>query len=194
MKLPANSWGCLEITDLFLVCEECGKRFRFNPKTMSHGRRFCDRTCYDQARSQGKLKRGKTVDLTCETCGKTFKRYKSAIQVHNFCCRACFDSWFKENPPAPTVRTRLQTSKTMRAIRPGKKKRRPKLLGKDMHRTIMEQYLGRKLRQSEVVHHINEDPFDNRLDNLQLMRRGEHVALHNRLRKARRVAEGVVSK
>jgi hypothetical protein len=36
----------------------------------------------------------------------------------------------------------------------------------------------------EVVHHINQDRQDNRLENLQLMSRADHAALHNQERAA----------
>ncbi len=36
------------------------------------------------------------------------------------------------------------------------------------HRLIMAQSIGRPLLRTEVVHHINHDPTDNRLENLQL--------------------------
>ncbi len=49
----------------------------------------------------------------------------------------------------------------------------------DEHRYIMEQHLGRKLTRYEVVHHINEDKRDNRLENLQLMSLKEHSKVHN---------------
>lgn len=46
------------------------------------------------------------------------------------------------------------------------------------HRHFMEQSIGRKLTSNEVVHHINHDKLDNRLENLQLMTRREHMLAH----------------
>lgn len=45
------------------------------------------------------------------------------------------------------------------------------------HRLIMEEHLGRKLSADEVVHHINGDKKDNRIDNLQVMTWSEHSRL-----------------
>jgi hypothetical protein len=45
-------------------------------------------------------------------------------------------------------------------------------------RKIMQDHLGRPLSLSEVVHHINGDPKDDRIENLQLMTRSEHMKHH----------------
>jgi hypothetical protein len=46
------------------------------------------------------------------------------------------------------------------------------------HRLIMENHIGRYLDDSEMVHHINGDRQDNRIENLEILTRSAHVSLH----------------
>jgi hypothetical protein len=53
------------------------------------------------------------------------------------------------------------------------------------HRLIMEQYLGRYLETSEIVHHKDHNPSNNTIDNLELvLDQSEHIRKHhnNRIR------------
>lgn len=49
---------------------------------------------------------------------------------------------------------------------------------RDAHRVVMEEYLGRPLDRCEVVHHLNGDITDYRLDNLDIMLLSAHTREH----------------
>jgi hypothetical protein len=47
-----------------------------------------------------------------------------------------------------------------------------------LHTVLMEREIGRYLEPDEVVHHINHDRKDNRIENLRLMKKHDHFSMH----------------
>jgi len=70
------------------------------------------------------------------------------------------------NELSPHTRTRL--------VRRGGKKVRES-------RWLMEHHLGRTLLPTEHVHHINDDPLDNRIENLEVKTANAHLRGHKQI-------------
>ena len=52
------------------------------------------------------------------------------------------------------------------------------------HRYVMEKHLNRKLNPKEIIHHINGNGLDNRIENLIVESQSKHASDHNKIRYA----------
>ena len=57
------------------------------------------------------------------------------------------------------------------------------------HRYVMEQYLGRRLRSDEHVHHIDHNRLNNDISNLEILSPEEHGRLHMTSEVARKLSK-----
>lgn len=108
------------------------------------------------------------VTLNCQQCGTEFSVRKYRRKTARFCSVDCVSN-SKRGAPAASTTGVYKTTRT------GENKDARQLA----HRYVMEKFTGRKLTRFELVHHINGDKSDNRIENLMVMTPRDHSVHHN---------------
>lgn len=111
--------------------------------------------------------------LKCKSCGIDFKRSMSEIKRGRtkYCSTTCSGrAHTGENNPSFKRGYFINEN--------GYKKIRVENTYKYEHRYLVEQSLGRKLRNDEDVHHKDGNKLNNSLDNLEVLSKKEHTRLH----------------
>lgn len=145
------------LDDNKLYCIQCGKEREL-------GRRYC-KECHkkvqrERFREKYKTKGRYRYTITCMFCNEL---YNLAVRKDQKFCENC-------------QKERLQFITKYHSTNQYENK-----FGQNKHRQIAESILKRKLTYNEVVHHLDHNPINNSLDNLILLHRKDHVALHNYL-------------
>lgn len=185
---------------LGLTCETCRKDFSLPLCRVRQGYgRFCSKTCGDEWRASRKKER----ERACEVCGTVFHpRWGQISRGHGrFCSHKCLGIAHTgdRNPTFGVERKPEQIEKWRATVlarggypagdrHPNWKGGKTTAMGYVVigdsknrameHRAIMELHLGRPLTDQEIVHHINGDKKDNRIENLQVMTRAAHIKEH----------------
>lgn len=131
------------------TCEICGRVFgaKRTPKGYYFITRFCSRKC------GGIHRRVSQPFQPCAKCGKPFQRRSG--EHRKYCSKPCSEwaqrydrGWVRLRRGYPV----FWTGKAEVLV----------------HRIVMEERLGRPLRETETVHHANGDRTDWRIENLEL--------------------------
>lgn len=108
----------------------------------------------------------------CESCGEIYYRkrgeYASNFRRNKTCSKTCRYLRAKGMNNARWVGGITNDGSGYLRINQTKQR---------LHRHIMEQHLGRKLNSNEEVHHIDEDKYNNDINNLKVMTKAEHTSV-----------------
>jgi len=163
----------------FLPCKTCQKIIYKRPCEIK-ANNFCSPKCNGLFHGHNISKRKRNgSDIECPVCKKSIyvcpSILKSNIHGMRFCSRKCRTESMKNGLAKWGFAKTGDHTSNNQYIRKQINKVRMK-----EHRRVMQEHLGRPLLKTEVVHHINENPKDNRIENLQLMTNEEHVRLHKK--------------
>lgn len=151
-------------------CEFCEKVFgpRRNMGQMRWTRqRFCSKACAQRT----------VPEISCLGCGGRFQPDRHRTK---FCSSSCFGTWNISKNLAGTLKHPRHKGGFSYSTRD----RRWLINCRDgtqvrYARAVVEADLQRELKPQEVVHHINGNPTDDRIENLQLLTsQSEHAKLH----------------
>lgn len=135
------------------ICDFCGKEF---VQTNRHSRRnkhfYCSTEC-------GWAAKVKKVSVVCDWCGTQYEKKRSDVArtAQNLCSRGCYQDFINFEKAGA---------------------KNQKVAGAVLYRRLVEMKLGRTLTVDEEVHHKDGDHGNNKPENLMLVTKSEHMALH----------------
>jgi len=121
-------------------------------------------------------KNRKIEDKECLSCGIIFRPYNQIVKT---CSRECGYSIRKNGAESRRKKESWYTNKKGYVQGHVWIDNYTKIFVRQ-HRYLMEIHLGRKLLESEDVHHINGIKNDNRIENLQVIDHSEHTIITNK--------------
>jgi hypothetical protein len=177
-----------------LNCDYCGTEFKNRADRVSDVN-FCQLHC---RKAWAQKQREETRGRSCIKCGVLFIPRVSQLKKGGgkYCSLDCSKDMHIGVKRSEETRQRMSAAiKNSPNLKPLKGKDNPSWNGGRYlsngywwlsldegkvaeHRHVMSVHLGRELLPEEIVHHINHDKQDNRIENLEIMTRSEHMDEH----------------
>lgn len=160
------------------ICKNCKNEFI----AVSYHQKFCSHECNYQYHNRTRHLKP-NVRYNCAVCGGLVEKYlepsKQKISAMKYCSRQCNGKDMSgSNHPMWGGGKQVNDQGYVLVYMP----EHPESDGKGLvreHRLVMENHIGRLLKRREVVHHENEKPGDNRIENLKLFKnQAEHKKYH----------------
>mgnify|MGYP003584425026 CR=1 FL=1 len=161
---------------VFITCSICNKIF----KRKRVRQLFCCLSCGEKGKNHPRSRSVKKITVICDTCGREFDKWPCLVtknvNLKHYCNAKCRKSAMKLGKTSYGFKrtTGSPLNPYRRCMKNGKYVYE--------HRWLMEQKLGRPLLKREHVHHINGNPKDNSLENLELLSRSDHAKIHRTCR------------
>ena len=136
-----------------ITCNYCGRVFTQNNRHAARNKRFyCTREC-------AWADKVKKAMVTCDWCGQSFEKKSSDVtrSNHNLCDRGCYQDFINFTQAGTPNQS---------------------VAGKVIYRTLAELKIGRALTDDEEVHHIDGNHSNNTIENLAIISRSAHMAIH----------------
>lgn len=180
------------------ICAHCAAHYEKRVDRVCHPD-YCSVGCRKKALAAERIKLGRN----CLVCSEFFIPRRAQLRNGGgkYCSMKCFNTLSIEVLQSPEMKKRAKEASLLSELGRAKRSRKgtdnPQWRGgryqssgyiwqrnpggwsKGEHRRLMESHLGRELSRDEVVHHINHDKTDNRLENLVVMTRAEHIKEHH---------------
>lgn len=179
MLLQLTYYNSSDIIYVMNMCKTCNNQFNITQDRQFFCSHICQAKFAIKQAIKVRLSKPKKIlpSKNCIICNTIFYCKPYRLNKAKYCSRKCLAkdhlSKYRSIHGFKSLNKPLHKYKTI------------KINGKyiRLHRYIMQEHLGRKLEIWEHVHHINDDPSDNRIENLEVLSNSDHQKKEHKFRK-----------
>jgi len=168
-----------------LNCKYCNKKFYASLSVLRKGRQYCSQKCFKKDKpvwNKGLTKHNdsRMMTISKKATAQLHREYANGTRDKSAIIKKAIEARMKQGLK------KFKTNPSFMINSEGYLKIYiPVLIGHGWqfyHHYVWEQ-AGKSIPNGYILHHINGNKVDNRIENLQLMNRSEHISLHSKGKK-----------